>query len=96
MSDWQEIYRDTDKRIERRQTEVIDPTLGPVWEERVTYANANEDTIRRQVATALATNTAFLAITTPTAAQNAAQVKALTRQVTALIRMQIADYREAP
>ena len=48
---------------------------------------ANGETLRAKAKTALATNATFLAITTPTTAQNAAQVKALTRQVDALIRL---------
>lgn len=52
---------------------------------------ANERTLRDRAATALANNRDFLAITTPTNAQVVAQVKALTRQVQALIRLQIQD-----
>lgn len=52
---------------------------------------ANERTLRDRASTALANNRDFLAITTPTNAQVVAQVKALTRQVQALIRLQIQD-----
>lgn len=47
----------------------------------------NETTIRDKATAALADNKTFLALTSPTNAQNAAQVKALTRQVNGLIRL---------
>lgn len=50
-------------------------------------AITNAATIRTQAQTAMAGNKAFLAIASPTAAQVAAQVKALTRQNQALIRL---------
>ena len=50
---------------------------------------ANETTIRDKATTALGTNTTFLGLTSPTNAQNAAQIKALTRQVNGLIRLTI-------
>jgi hypothetical protein len=49
--------------------------------------SANEATLRTRGKAALTTNATFLAITTPTTAQNAAQIKALTRQVDGLIRL---------
>lgn len=48
---------------------------------------ANETTIRTQADQALATNATFLGIASPTNAQVAAQVKALTRQSNGLIRL---------
>ena len=50
---------------------------------------ANEATIRDKATTALGTNATFLGLTSPTNAQNAAQIKALTRQVNGLIRLTI-------
>ena len=44
-------------------------------------------TLRAQAVTALTTNATFLALTTPTTAQAVAQVRALTQQVSALIRL---------
>lgn len=52
-------------------------------------ADANRVTIEQQARQALADNATFLAIATPTAAQNAAQAKALTRQVNGLIRLML-------
>lgn len=47
----------------------------------------NQQTILQQAAAALDSNATFLALTAPTAAQNAGQVRALTRQVNGLIRL---------
>lgn len=47
----------------------------------------NGATLKTKAQQALAANATFLAIPTPTAAQNAAQAKALTRQVNGLIRL---------
>lgn len=41
---------------------------------------------------ALATNRAYLGVNNPTAAQNTAQVKALTRQVQALLRLTVGAF----
>lgn len=49
--------------------------------------DGNAKTLRDQAAAAMTTNTAFLAITTPTNAQVLAQTKALTKQNQALIRL---------
>jgi hypothetical protein len=78
---WTVIYRDTNQTIEQDEA----------GEQRVTYANPNEDTLRKQAAQALDSNRAFLALASPTAAQNAIQIKALTRQVQAIIRFELDD-----
>ena len=59
-----------------------------------TTAVDNEMAIRERAAVALDANLTFLAITSPTNAQNAAQVKALTRQVNGLIRLTIGSLDE--
>lgn len=46
-------------------------------------------TLEQRAAQALETNRTYLALSSPTAAQTAAQVRALTRQVQALIRLNL-------
>ena len=50
-------------------------------------SDANRTTLTDRATTALATNRDFLALASPTNAQTLAQVKALTRQNTAIIRL---------
>lgn len=52
-----------------------------------TIEDANAEAIRAQAQAAMAANRTYLAIASPSAAQTTAQVKALTRQVQALIRL---------
>lgn len=49
----------------------------------------NEATLRTKAQQALTANATYLGLQSPTAAQNTAQVKALTRQVNALIRLAV-------
>lgn len=65
---------------------------GPGWvSERVEWkpgsAAYNEQQIRDKARQALASNASFLALATPTNAQTVAQVRALTRQTNALLRL---------
>jgi hypothetical protein len=60
-----------------------------------TDPNGNENTLREQAAQAIAVNKAFVALAAPTNAQTLAEVKALARQVNALIRLQLADFTSA-
>ena len=50
---------------------------------------ANAESLRKQVSAALETNRAFLALANPTPPQTAAQVKLLTQECSALIRLLI-------
>lgn len=54
-----------------------------------TAAATNAQTLRDKATAALAGNATYLALATPSNAQVAAQVKALTRQVNALIRLEV-------
>lgn len=56
---------------------------------------ANERQIRARAAAALAANKTFLAIASPTAAQVAAQTKALTRQTNAILRILMSQFDDA-
>jgi hypothetical protein len=51
-----------------------------------TVEQDNDETIRQQAANALVNNRTYVALTSPTAAQTTAQVKALSRQNNGLIR----------
>lgn len=66
--------------------QTVQTALDPATQAAIKVA-ANRSTIEGQAETALGANTTFLAIASPTAAQNAAQVKALTRQSNKLIRL---------
>lgn len=50
-------------------------------------ADVNRDTLYQRLAQAEATNASYLATASPTNAANAAQLKALTRQVNALMKL---------
>lgn len=50
-------------------------------------ARTNGDTLVQRAQTALTTNTTFLALASPTNAQTLAQVQALTKECSALIRL---------
>jgi hypothetical protein len=52
-------------------------------------AETNRRALISKAQAALTSNATYLAITSPTTAQNTAQVKALTRQVNALIRLTV-------
>lgn len=88
---------DTDAVIHDRAVVLVAGVPTVTWTPRprtpsetgVRVADTNRQAIYGQVAQALADNTAFLAIASPSAAQNAAQIKALTRQVNKLIRLAV-------
>ena len=51
----------------------------------------NRATVESKLRAAVGPNATYLALGTPTAAQNTAQVRSLTRQVNALLRLQLPD-----
>ncbi len=55
---------------------------------------ANERTIRQRAQDGLLTNRDFLALASPSNAQTAAQIKALTRQMSSLIRIALGAFDE--
>lgn len=56
-----------------------------------TQEETNRSEIESKARDALVANRAFIAIASPSNAQNAAQLKALTRQVNGLIRLTLGD-----
>jgi hypothetical protein len=83
------ILEDT---AERTVTRIVDAAFG---RESVSYVyktgtpQSNYLQLQQRAAAALAANATFMAIASPTQAQSVAQVKALTRQVNALLRIQL-------
>jgi hypothetical protein len=53
---------------------------------------ANQETLQSRAQAALAANATFLALASPTTAQTLTQVKALTREATALIRLLLGQF----
>lgn len=88
---------DTATHTHDRSVAMVAGTPTVVWTQRALTADelafraaqANRSTIHTQAGAALATNTAYIGVASPTNAQNAAQIKALTRQVNKLIRLAI-------
>jgi hypothetical protein len=76
------------------RTQVYDAD-GTLLHSEDTDPEGNEATIRQQAADALTANRAFIADANVTSAEAIAQTKALSRQVNALIRLQLADFTSA-
>ena len=70
-------------------TETWTPRPWTLEEQTTRTETSNSETLRARARTTLGTNTTYLAIAAPTTAQNTAQIKALTRQVSALIRLEV-------
>lgn len=60
-------------------------------EDSAILVSTNTQDLHGKARQALTANATYLAISAPTAAQNTAQVKSLTRQVNALIKLQLRD-----
>lgn len=73
----------------------ISPNITQVWTVRlktqdeldIDTATSNRSQLQSKAEQALSINVTYLSLTTPTTAQNTAQIKALTRQVSAVIRL---------
>lgn len=57
----------------------------------VSAEQVNDETIRAQALAALTTNRTYIALASPSTAQNTAQIKALTRQVDGIIRLLVVN-----
>ena len=77
-------------QIEQRTYTDEESTSADV-KDNLSLMSANKDSIVSKMQTAQTNNATYLAIASPTSAQNTAQVKALTRQVNALIKLAIND-----
>jgi hypothetical protein len=84
---WTIAYRDTEKTIERQATGGVDADGNPVFEERIIYANANRQALTERAIAAFNTNRTAIAATNPTNAQVVAQVKNLSAQNNAIMRL---------
>lgn len=73
------------RTIETYQNGVLVNSRTETYE--VSTEQVNDETIRAQALSALAANKTFVALATPSTAQNAAQIKALSRQVNGVIRL---------
>lgn len=75
----------------RTTTVVTKDADGVETARQVTYEvsteQVNDETIRSQALSALVANKTFVGLASPSTAQNAAQIKALTRQVNGIIRL---------
>lgn len=80
------------QRTEAEAVVEAHPSTAKAWFDAAEVQRANEATIRQRAEQARATNATFLALTSPTNAQNAAQIKALTRQVNGLIRLLLSQF----
>ena len=88
---------DTDTHTHDRTVVLVDGTPTVTWHPRAKTAAelaavaqaTNVSTLEGKARTAVGVNNTFLAIGTPTNAQTLAQVKSLTRQMSALIRLSL-------
>ena len=92
-------WNETNKRVETMDNGVVSSWV-PMTSTESAAADAflssrtaitNRDELRTRARSALTANAAYLAIQAPTNAQNVAQIQRLTRQVNALIRLEIDD-----
>lgn len=70
-----------------RVTDDAGAVIGEDVEQILTGSEANAQTLRDRAGAALAANATYLALSSPTAAQNTTQVQRVTKECSALIRL---------
>ena len=78
------VFNEAGDRVRQPSTEFVD--------DAAIVAAENARTLRERAASAIASNAAYLTLTTPTNAQNVAQLRTLTRECSALIRLALAAF----
>lgn len=82
--------RINDRNITEFYDDVTDQVVDLAISSDVTVvASRNTETIKQRLTTALGSNLTYINRAAPTTAQNTAQIKALTRQMNALIRLNL-------
>lgn len=83
----------TERKLVRNQDGSVSVvTYTTEVDDAVITRQQNEQTLRQRADAALAANATYLALTSPTAAQNTAQIQRLTRECNTLIRFLLQSF----